>query len=97
MRTLVSVIAVLVLLTGLYLAKESFNIRVCESLVKEYEVKIENVLVDFDNRCVPLRVNGSSEYGQCVLSIMTELNKLEQEIGLKVHENDCQRYIGKMR
>lgn len=97
MKTLASVIAVLILITGIFLAKESLNIRICENLVKEFEKKIENVLADFDNNCVPLRVKGSEEYSKCVLSVMNELNKLEQEIGSKVHENNCDQYIGRMR
>jgi len=96
MKTLASVVAVLILITGIFLAKESLNIRICENLVKEFEKKIENVLADFDNNCVPLRVKGSEEYSQCVLNIMSELNKLEQEIGSKVHENNCDQYIGRM-
>lgn len=97
MKTLASVVAVLILITGIFLAKESLNIRICENLVKEFEKKIENVLADFDNNCVPLRVKGSEEYLQCALNIMSELNKLEQEIGSKVHENNCDQYIGRMK
>ena len=95
MRAIASTVVVLITAMSLYLSMDYFKAKVCESLVKEYEKKFENVLVDFDNKCVPLRAQGSTEYGTCVYNVIQELNKLEQEVGLKIDENDCTKYIGK--